>query len=107
QFESYAKVKAMITQATYKAGIDTGKVLQLKQSFSLVFSTVADASVVSYHPVTDGVIGIGKVVDINSAVAAVEAFAADLLKKPELDPWTSQDVIYSDANYLIFKTPKN
>lgn len=97
----------MITQAAYKAHIDTGKVIQLKQSFGLVFSEVANNAVVSYHPVTDGVIGIGKVVDLNAAMAAVEAFAVDVLKKPEVDPWVSQDVIYSDSQYLIFKTIKN
>jgi PRTRC genetic system protein B len=97
----------MISQSAYKADIDTSNVLQLKQSFGLVFSTIGNHAVVSYHPVTEGVIGIGRVVDINSAVAAVESFASDLLSKPEASPWTSHDVIYSDTNYFIFKTPKN
>lgn len=97
----------MITQATYKAQINTDNVIQLKQSFGLVFSEVANNAVVSYHPVTNGVIGIGKVVDLNAALAAVETFAVDVLKKPDVDPWVAQDVIYSDAQFFIFKTVKN
>ena len=97
----------MVSVNDYKSDFEAGKVVQLNHTFGLIFSTAGGASLVTYHPITNGVLGLGKPIDVQAAASAVEAFAADATGTVIQSPWVDRDVIYSDSELFIFRTPKN
>lgn len=77
----------------------------LSQEFGLVFSAFGETSLVTYHPINNGVIGLGKpvsVAGVHQLLSQFETGDADA----SCSAWADPDVIYSDSRYLVFKTNK-
>ena len=95
----------MLVTDVYKAAENSDPTLKaaLVQEFGLVFSSFGHTSVVTHHPINDGVIGIGKPVSVAGVLHLLSQFGVD---GEAASAWADQDIIYSDSRYLVFKTDK-
>jgi len=96
----------MLGTDVYKVAENTDPMLKaaLVQEFGLVFSSFGHTSVVTYHPIHDGVMGVGKPVSVTGVQQLLSQFETG--DADSQSAWTDQNIIYSDSRYLVFKTNK-
>lgn len=101
----------MVGVQSYAPVVKELNVTPLVQQFALVFSVFGGDALLSHHAIKGGKIGTGRPISLDAAQEAFSRFCEGVnhsegAGQTLVSPWLDQDVIYSDANYLVYRTRK-